>query len=43
MPFLSSIENAVFAVLGMMLLGALIGLVAALYVRQLDRDEAYGE
>lgn len=32
-------RNAVYAVLGMMLLCAFIGLLAALYVRQLDRRE----
>ncbi|MGI9499728.1 MAG: MFS transporter, partial [Geminicoccaceae bacterium] len=33
-------ENAAHAVLGMMLLCAFIGLIAALYVRWIDRDEA---
>ncbi len=36
-------RNAAYAVLGMMLLCAFIGLIAALYVRQMDRNEASGE
>ncbi len=36
-------QNAAYAVLGMMLFCAFIGLIAALYVRQIDRNEACGE
>ncbi len=36
-------RNAAYAVLGMMLLCAFIGLIAALYVRQMDRNEACSE
>lgn len=36
-------RNAAYAVLSMMLLCAFIGLIAALYVRQMDRSEAFGE